>query len=262
MVDRSEWEWLQGDVRAAAAAFADQLRTITDTGQRVPNLEWSVADLAAHLASMPEVYRDQHQLGQGFELPDDWPAFSALGRAHITATDADSLADLVVGEAEKVLSADDPDGLRWLYGRPTTVFNIAAGLLTELILHGQDLGRLTGHEPELTRPQALAGLRQMMVLAPVFIDPDKAKGLAGTYGLRFRGGSEFTYHVDGRGRLSVEEGWPDRADARLNADPAVFIASSLGRVNLMVAGLTGKIVAYGRKPWRLAQLGNAVVDGV
>ena len=41
-----------------------------------------------------------------------------------------------------------------------------------------------------------------------------------------------------------------------------FVAASLGRINPVVAGLTGRIVAYGRKPWRLARLGNAVVDGV
>ena len=205
---------------------------------------------------------DQHGVGIDFEPPSDWPAFSDRARSHITATDAEVLADLLVAEVERLLAPGDPDDRRWLYGRPTTVANVAAGMLTELVLHGQDLGRLTGWKPELTHRQALAGLEQQMVLVPVFVDPDKARRLAGTYGLRFRDGPEFTYRIDAGGALAVDRGWPARADARVRADPAVFIAVSLGRANPVVAGLTGKIVAYGRKPWRMAQLGNTVVDGV
>lgn len=262
MIDRADWGWLRGEVRAAASAFADQLRSVGDTSVQVPNLDWSVADLGRHVASLPQLYRDQNRIGPGFEPPDDWAAFSAAARAHITTSDGGELADLIVGEAETLLTADDPTESRQLYGCETTVGNTAAGMLTECILHGQDLGRLSGHRPKLGQRQALAGLEQQMALTPVFVDADKAAKLAGTYGLRFRGGPDFTYQIDETGRLTVERGWPDRADARLNADPAAFIASSLGRISPVVAALTGRIVAYGRKPWRLAQLGNAVVEGV
>ncbi len=262
MSDNTEWGWLRSEVRAEAGRFAEQVRSVDDTGSRVPNLDWSVAGLAAHLAALPPLYEEQHRLGHAFEPPADWAAFADAARAHITTTDADALADLIVEGAEQLTAPDDPDEPRILYGQVTTVANNAAGLLTECILHGQDLGRLTGTKPTFGRRQALAGLEQQMTLTPVFVDPAKAARLAGTYGLRFRGGSDFTYRIDGDGRLTVDRGWPDRADARLNADPATFIASSLGRINPVVAGLTGKIVAYGRKPWRLAQLADAVVDGV
>jgi len=262
MVAEGRWEWLRVEVRAAAKAFADQLRTVLDTGVQVPNLDWSVAELAGHLASLPGLYRDQNRIGSSFQPPDDWPAFSAAARANIATTDADELADLIVDEAESLLTNDDPNEMRLLYGCETNVANTAAGMLTECILHGQDLGRLTGHKPRLGRSQALAGLEQQMALTPVFVDPAKAAKLAGTYGLRFRGGSDFTYHIDDAGQMLVRRGWPDRADARLNADPAAFLATGLGRMSPIVAALTGKIVAYGRKPWRLAQLGDVVVDGV
>lgn len=262
MMESGEWDWLRGEVRAAARGFANQLRRVPDTGCRVPNLDWSIAELGAHLASLPRLYRDQNRIGTSFEPPADWAAFSAAARSHITTTDGGELADLIIDEAETLLVPDDPNELRWLYGRETTVANAAAGMLMECILHGQDLGRSTGHKPQLGRRQALAGLEQQMALTPVFVDAGKAARLTGIYGLRFRGGPDFTYLIDDGGRLTVERGWPDRADARMNADPAAFIAAGLGRINPLAAALTGRIVAYGRKPWRLARLGNAVVDGV
>ena len=82
------------------------------------------------------------------------------------------------------------------------------------------------------------------------------------YGLRFRGGLDFTYRIDGTGRVQVSPGRPEKADARMIATPEVFIATSLGRSSPVIAALTGRIVAYGRKPWRLALLGNAAVEGV
>lgn len=262
MATGEEWSWLRGEVRTAAAAFAGDLREVADPGRRVPNLDWTVAELGAHLASLPQLYRDQHRIGTDFAAPDDWATFSIEARSHIGTTDTAELADLIVAETETLLAPDDPNELRLLYGCETTVYNTAAGVLTEFILHGQDLGRLTGRQPELNRRQALAGIEQQMVLVPVFVDAAKAAGLAGVYGFGFRGGPNFTYRIDDAGTVTVERGRPDRADARLKADPATFLAASLGRVNPVVAGLTGKIVAYGRKPWRMAQLADVAVDGV
>ena len=77
---------------------------------------------------------------------------------------------------------------------------------------------------------------------------------------RLRNGRRFPALSSGP-RLSVavrsiamepgEWGWP-RGDVR----------EAAGRLNPVVARLTGRIVADGRKPWRLARLGGAVVDGV
>ena len=54
-----DWNWLSGEVRTAAAEFADQLRSISDPGTSVPNLDWTVAELAAHIIALPGVYRSQ-----------------------------------------------------------------------------------------------------------------------------------------------------------------------------------------------------------
>jgi hypothetical protein len=42
----------------------------------------------------------------------------------------------------------------------------------------------------------------------------------------------------------------------------MFMLSSLGRVSQVKAALSGKMVTYGRKPWRFVGLGNVVADGL
>ena len=256
--------WLAADVEAAVAAFCDQLRSGLDGAAKVPNLEWTVGELGAHVACMPALYRRQHDLGAAFQPPSDWAAFSVEQRVHITERDPAALADLIETEVGGYLAEiDDVDEPRWLYGQQTTAGNIAAALLSEATLHGHDLAALTGAEKrKLDRRQGNAIVDASMRLAPAFVDPAKAAALPeGTYHLRFRGGNDYTYRV-GDGRLAIDDGRLGKADAIMSAAPETFAMISLGRGNQVLAGLTGKVVAYGRKPWRLLALGNIVADGV
>ena len=246
------------------AAFSDQLRSGVDGATKVPNLEWTVGELGAHVASMPALYRRQHDLGTDFETPLDWDAYSAEQRAHITEREPAALADLIEAEIGGFLDEiDDPGEPRWLYGQQTTAGNIAAALLSEATLHGHDLAALTGAgKRKLDRRQGNAIVDATMRLAPAFVDPGKVAALPdGTYHLRFRGGNDYTYRID-FDRLEIEDGRVGKADAVMNAAPEVFAMLSLGRGNQAVAALTGRVVAYGRKPWRLAGLSNIVADGV
>jgi hypothetical protein len=180
----TDWGWLQAEVASALEAFIGQFDGLTGD-ERVPNLEWTVAELGAHLASLPGVYAEQHDLGAAFEPPHDWAQFSNDSRASI----------------QPMISGSWPS--------------------------------------------------------------NKARRVAGTYHLGFRGdGGDWTYTVSSDGVLTVSEGRPDRADARMNADPAAFLLVSLGRMNPYIAALKGLSIAYGRKPWKLKALGEVTVDGV
>lgn len=256
--------WLAADTKAAVAAFGDQLRSGVDGATKVPNLEWTVGELGAHVASMPALYRRQHDLGADFETPPDWAAYSVEQRAHITERDPAALAAVIEAEIGGFLDEiDDPGEPRWLYGQQTTAGNIAAALLSEATLHGHDLAALTGAEKrKLDRRQGNAIIDATMRLAPAFVDPTKVAALPeGTYHLRFRDGNDYTYRIT-EGRLEIEDGRVGKADAVMNAAPEVFAMLSLGRGNQALAALTGKVVAYGRKPWRLAGLNTIVADGV
>lgn len=257
-----DWEWVAADVRAAAADFVSQLRSIGDMTIKVPNLDWSVGELAAHLISLPKLYHDQNDL-DSFVRPTDFGVFSRKARTRITTRDPDELSELLIAQTAALLAecGEDPAAERTLYGQSTNGLNIAAGMLSELKLHAMDLAELSGAEVELTRRQALVALHQMMLLAPAFIDQQKARSFDGTYHLKFRGGADYT-HVIADGVVTVTAQKPPKADAHLNADPVSFLLLSLGRMSQVNAALLAKVIVYGRKPWKIARLNSLLIDGV
>ena len=101
-----------------------------------------------------------------------------------------------------------------------------------------------------------------MAIAPAFVDSAKAAAQPdGIYHVKLRGGTDWTWTKSG-GALHVSAGKPTKADAHLNTDPEAFILSSQGRIGQIAPALTGKSIAYGKKPWRLLGLANIVADGV
>lgn len=257
-------DWQAKEIRTAAKAFADQLRTVDDTTVMVPGMDWDVAGLAAHLLSLPKLYRDQNEAGTTFAPPSDWAQFSISVREHITETNATNLAEQLVRGADEFLQeiGDDGSKSRWMYNQPTTTAGVAASFLGELIFHGQDLARLTGARPiRLDRRSALAIVDQSMILAPAFVHPERAAKCDGSYHLRFRGGGDYTWIV-ANGQMTASRGKPPKPDCHMVADPIAFAKVSLGRMGTVRAGLLGKVMGYGRKPWKLIALGKVRVDGV
>lgn len=257
-------DWIRSATERRVQDFSDQLRTVDDTSVPVPKLDWSVADLGRHVACLPRYWRARHDEGESFTLPDNFAAYSDAARAHLTETDPLLLADLVDREFEAFcdeLDASEPQ--RWLYGVRTTPMNMYGLALSETTVHGLDLAAVTGaKQRRLERPEANAAVGGLLTTAPVFVD--EAKALAqpdGVYHTRFRGGKDYTLTKTG-GAMTIAEGRPNRADARLVADPETFLMASFGRVGQIQASLSGKMIAYGRKPWRLLGLQNITVDGV
>jgi uncharacterized protein (TIGR03083 family) len=265
MTEDSSWTWLRGEVTKALEGFRSNLQA--QTGNRmVPNLVWTVAELTAHLAALPRLYRAQNELGDSFEPPTDWARFSIEQRSHIDTADLASVANHlqseVVGFLDEIEQLGDLDGQRWLYGQPTTHRNVVLLVLSELIVHGQDLGRLTGTVPELTRRQANAVLPAMFAVVPAFVDQTKASGAAGVYHLSFRGGDDWTYRITDSGEVLFEKGRPARCDAHLSADPAAFLLVVLGRRNSTLAALKGQMLVWGRRPWKFMATTDISVAGV
>ena len=263
-----DWEWLCGEVRDAAAAFVSQLRTVEATERAgatpVPNLEWNVAELTAHIISLPDVYRAQNSLPEPFTPPDSWADFSRAARAHITSIDLSELSNQLLTELDRFLEELGPDGSTpWtLYGQATTAGNLAAGILSELLLHGMDLSAITGTTVTMTNEQALAIIPASMALVPAFLDPERILRCVGVYHMSFRGGDHYHFVVTEDGTLTVGLGKPARADCHLIADPATYLLLSLERTSQVKAALTGKMIGYGRKPWLFNRLAMAKVDGV
>lgn len=177
---------IASSTRQRVAEFCAQLRNrpagVTGATQ-VPNLDWTVADLAQHIACLPSYW---NRIGEGrdhFEVPDNFAAFSDKARAHITETDPDALADLIDEEFTAYLDdlAASPDKPRWLYGRPVTAANLGGLVLSELVVHGQDLAAVTGAPPpSFTSDEANAAVDALFATArSSSIRPRHASSLMG-----------------------------------------------------------------------------------
>lgn len=263
MAQKAVEPWLVEAAKRRVAGFTEALRTVDDTSVSVPNLEWSVATLAQHVACLPSFWDTQHDLGSDFVRPADFGAFADQARAHIIETDAGQLADLIEAEFEDFISklADDPQ--RWLYGVETAASNMLGLVINETVIHGMDLAAVTGTlAPTFEEREAHVAVSAMMTTTPCFIDEDRAKAQPdGVYHVSFKGGKDYTWTKAG-GTLSITEGKPDKPDARMKADPTMFLLSSLGRVSQIKAGLSGKMMATGRRPWRFLSLPKMVIDDV
>lgn len=260
--------WLLDAISKRAGEFGAQLRSLPSGvggATAVPGLDWSIADLGQHVACLPHFWNSLIIQGNTFEVPDDFVAFSDQARAHITETDPGQLADLIEAEFAGFNQelADPTAAPRVLYAQPFTAQELGGLAVSELVVHGRDLAAISGAvAPTFTNGEANAAVDALMAVTPAFIDPVKAgKQPDGVYHLKFKGGREYTWTKSGAA-LTVAEGRPPKADAHMIADPAMFILSAQGRVSQLRMGLSGKVLSYGRRPWRFLGLGNIAVDGV
>jgi hypothetical protein len=106
-----EWGRLRDEITGASVRFGDLLRTAPAATTIVPPSSWSVAELGAHLVSLPRRYARM--------LDDDQAAFperaSALNQAEIEAIDPrdpKQLADLLEADTAELLNRLGHDGDR------------------------------------------------------------------------------------------------------------------------------------------------------
>ncbi len=63
-----------------------------------------------------------------------------------------------------------------------------------------------------------------------------------------RGDGALTFRF-GDGSLTVDAFDTSPVDCRISADPESFLLVAYGRIGLVKPAATGKMLAYGRKPW-------------
>jgi uncharacterized protein (TIGR03083 family) len=243
-------------LQEAAAGFATTARAAPDPTRRVKATpEWTVADLVAHVAIECDRYRRAIE-GEG-EWSDDVTLIHETNRKALAAhTERDVDRNLTwlqesVGRYVAALERrdlDDPshgfDG-----GLVITPRQGAGVLLGELLVHRHDLDRQT----PMTRDDAALIIDGILHALPVMLDTEKAGDHRGTYEIRVRGYDRYTIRVE-NGTATTTTGAATGPDAVISSEPVTFVLTSYGRRNQIVAALTGKAVAFGRRPWRALAL--------
>lgn len=217
----------------------------------VPGLEWSTIEVAAHVLSVLRGYQRAVTTGESLWLsttsgPED-------NQRHIDETSERAPAELssaIASEGQTMRATlDTASGAVPAFGHLACAPEIILGVnLGDVLVHGLDLSRALGRRWVIDAPDAVAVLRAVFEIVPDFVDPEAARGLTATYGLRLRGGPSFGFSFHD-GILDVQQYRPAHADCRMLASPVALLLTSYGRVPVWRPALTGQIVAYGRKPW-------------
>lgn len=223
-----------------------------DGGRPIPGMEWTVGEAGAHLVTG---FRDYTKLfeGEAFDAGvgvDDTAEENARMLEAYTVRDPAVLAADLPGAAEALLAAyaaGPPDRpLDWWAGTKVSAHDMLAINLGELVIHGWDIAQGLGKPWAIDREDAIAVMLGSLAIAPLYVDREKAAGMNGVLRMKARGGPTIGLTFKD-GVLTVGDA-PAKADCTVSADPAAFLLSSYGRGSKWMPILTGKVVAYGRKP--------------
>lgn len=263
-----------GDVEAlrevlarAAGRVAELFRSAPAPDRRVPGSEWTVGDVAAHLASGVDAYAgylagSTEPRADVSDLPGgSLAASNAANLATVADRDVDRLAGQIRSGAGGLVAAvagrDGPEPVFW-HGRTVALSTFLASAVAELLVHGLDVARALRRPWPIEREDARLVDLALVPLLPLLVHPERAKGVTATYELRFRGGGRATLAFRD-GDLDASVGAAERADCRIGADPVAFLLVAYGRRSQWSAIAGGRLTAWGRRPWLALRLTGMLV---
>jgi uncharacterized protein (TIGR03083 family) len=239
-------------VREASARWSELLRSVTDPSLTAIG-HWSIGDVGTHTTHIFSMYPKLVR-GEASPIQDHLAMAAYWDRmlAEDSERDPGAIADRIDAATEEFCSVATPEVWEqitsWHGGLKIPVYALASFLMNEAELHGLDVARAAG------KPWAVDPGRARMIIdghlptLPHFLNADAVAGLTATYDLRVRGGSRVYFTVRDE-QLTIDTTAPGRVDCHISADPVAYLLVGYGRTGQLGPILTGKIVAWGRKPW-------------
>jgi uncharacterized protein (TIGR03083 family) len=218
---------------------------------------WTVTDVAAHIAGNLEVCT---AMVRGVPSPagsiDAIGALNDLVIATLGERDINRLGEHIEAHAaayiEAISSLDGDPMVPWHAHLHVPASTLAGLSLGETIVHGLDIARATDQAWPVRTDWARTVIDGALPVLPHYLKPDRVAGRHMRFEIRLRGSEPLTAHLlIADGRLTVAEGavGGDKVDCYVSADPWAFIRVMYGRSGLGAPLATGKIVAWGRRPW-------------
>lgn len=254
-----DYEATRSRIKAAAAHAAGTIRSIPDPDAPTRGLDWTLGETSAHLCTTMRLYIDclEGRIVPEPQLVADVPSFvQQQNQARLEAfaeRRPAALAERLLTEVDGLLGILEQRAAEDLVAFPAG-YHIDIGVqasvaLAELLIHGRDIGRSIGERWAIPPDDALLVLSGVIALMPVAADRERAKHLRGTVHTRLRG--DGCYAVDiSDGSITVMP-CSGHADLYVSADPVAAFLSGYGRISPFIPAVTGKILAWGRRP-RLA----------
>jgi len=245
------------------SGFVRLVRAIPDPN--VPSIgSWRVGDVAAHLS---------HAL----RVDTDAVAERPLPPATVTKAGMDELTEMMLSEDsersptviadnidelfrefDEVASRSQATTVDWLQGARIPPSAVACHLLEECLVHGHDIATATNQPWVIERHHALLAIEcfalpLIQALPPTaLLNPDRAQSLCAQIDMRLRGGVR-THMALNNGSLTFDSDAVSNVDVHVSADPAAFLLMFMGRQGMWKPLVTGKAMAWGRRPWQLVR---------
>jgi uncharacterized protein (TIGR03083 family) len=277
-MEHEAWNATRAALADTSRRCADLLRSVDGPEARAVG-DWSVGDVAAHLI---EVSFLNTLLATNAPPPSEWAEVyaKAVTASMDQVSDMNALALTVVRErAPQVLAArleeqvgqlldgtataDGSEQVEWLGGTKVPLLAVLGHTLSEVFVHGNDVARTMRRSFPLEPSSASLIFR--VFLSELLRSPDVAT-FAGSRGgqvrpvsveLRLRGGPWMTLVSTSEG-VRVEDPTHVSPDVRITADPAALWLVMSGRRNPVRAAIDRSVFVWGRRPWRLPRLTDAL----
>lgn len=220
----------------------------------IPHMDWTAGDLALHLVQGVEI---AGELQEGKPSPfTDMQRIAEVNASLLAERSERDLHVLMRQFSQRLRQMERrfrnmPDDSRVPFhaGWSFSPAQAMAMMSSELLMHGWDLCQTIDEEFVIDPADARLILYTITPLMPRMVIPENAAGFTATYEIQIRDGATFRLHFE-NGSLHVshvEVGGP--ADCRISADATAFLLMGYGRGSQVAPLLTGKMLAWGRKPW-------------
>jgi uncharacterized protein (TIGR03083 family) len=249
-----------GDLAPRVTAL---VRGIPRPHERTEGLDWTLAETAVHILQTFRYYESagRGEVSAGPEVIENIPAYVARKNLEEIAAEPERdparIANGIDASIEHFLSwakaAAPGDIASFSAGYSMDVTTTVCTLVGELVMHGHDIARTLGTPWNVDPRAAVFAAYSTSAALPLAFDEKAAAGVSIHADIRLRHAVPFSIRIED-GRVWSESPGIGRADVHLSADPMSYLLVGFGRTSLWPLVARGKLLAWGRKPWVMAQM--------
>ena len=247
-----DWELAKERVQDSGRKLVGLMRSVVDPSRTAIGY-WTIGDLSAHLTQVYEGFPVMAAGGKS-PVPDEvkmaqtYDDYLRENPERDPASLADRVEKSTIQLLEQVQNMSPQDSISWHGGIEIPIVVLLAIVVDEAIVHGWDIAQAEGREARIAPVDAQLSIKGLTAVSPHFLTPE-GKAARVSYGIKLRGDGRLTVRLaNGEATVSSYDEGP--VDCRITASPVDFLMVGAGRIGMWGPIAKGKIVAYGRKPWK------------
>jgi hypothetical protein len=121
-------------------------------------------------------------------------------------------------------------------------------LAGEQLIHGYDIAKTVGQKWPVSADEAWVVLNAIWTMMPIAVDPEAIRSVQATYELHIIGRERVRVRI-ADGSVTINPSGPSRIDCHIAGSPKGFLLVGYRRVSQYRLVATGRLLAWGRKPW-------------